>query len=339
MTMHRFRTFLALAFTALVLTACAATPAPEPATDPLPSWNEGPSKARILDFLDRVTDPDSPDFVPVAERIATFDNDGTLWSEQPIYFQLVFALDRVKAMAPQHPEWADQEPFRSVLAGDMAGLAAQGEAGLVPLLGATHAGMSEAEFRAVAQEWLNTARHPRFDQPYKDMVYQPMLEVLELFRANDFQTWIVSGGGIQFLRAFTEETYGIPPEQVVGTSFVSSYDWRDGDPVLMRQPELDFLDDKEGKPVAINLHIGRRPIAAFGNSDGDLQMLQWTHAGEGPRLAVYIHHTDADREWAYDRGSHIGGLDQGLDQAAQFNWLVVDMARDWSVIYPFQRED
>ena len=328
---------LSLAF-ALLLSACATSPEIDraPAPDPLPSWNAGPAKERILDFVDRVSDPDSPDFVPEAERIATFDNDGTLWSEQPLYFQLLFAMDQVKAMAPNHPEWAEEEPYRSVLNDDLAALAAQGEAAIVPLLLTTHTGMTASEFRARARAWLDTARHPRFDQPFDAMVYQPMLEVLGLLRANGFQTWIVSGGGIQFLRVFAEETYGIPPEQVVGTSIVTRFETRDGIPVIVREPEINFVDDKEGKPLAINLHIGRRPIAAFGNSDGDLQMLQWTSAGDGPRLAVFVHHTDAAREWAYDRDSHIGRFDQGLDEAADRGWLVIDMARDWNVIYPFQ---
>jgi len=330
------RAFLCLAF--LLLAACAATPAPEATPDPLPSWNDGPAKARILDFVDRVSDPASPDFVPEAERIATFDNDGTLWSEQPLYFQLFFALDQVKAMAPDHPEWAKQEPFRSVLNDDLAGLAAQGKTAVAPLLLATHTGMTTSEFRATVRAWLDTARHPRFDQPYDAMIYQPMLEVLDLFRAHGFQTWIVSGGGIEFLRTFAEEAYGIPPEQVVGTNIATRFDLRDGEPVLVREPEIDFIDDKEGKPVAINLHIGRRPIAAFGNSDGDLQMLQWTVAGDGPRLAAYVHHTDAEREWAYDRESHIGRFDKGLDEAREKGWLVIDMGEDWNVIYPFQRE-
>ncbi len=324
--------------TVLFLAACATSPEIDraPAPDPLPSWNEGPTKDRILDFVDRVSDPDNPDFVPEAERIATFDNDGTLWSEQPLYFQLLFAMDQVKAMAPNHPEWTEEEPYRSVLNNDLAALAAQGEAAIVPLLMATHTGMTDSEFRARVRAWLDTARHPRFDQPFNAMVYQPMLEVLDLLRANGFQTWIVSGGGIQFIRVFAEETYGIPPEQVVGTSIVTRFEMRDGEPVIVREPEIDFVDDKEGKPLAINLHIGRRPVAAFGNSDGDLQMLQWTSAGEGPRLPVYLHHTDAAREWAYDRDSHIGRFDQGLDEAANQGWLVIDMAEDWNVIYPFQ---
>lgn len=329
---------LTLILVTLLTAACSTAPVATPEPDPLPSWNEGPSKTRILEFVASVSDPGSPDFVPEAERIATFDNDGTLWSEQPLYFQLFFALDRVKAMAPDHPEWAEEEPFRSVLNDDLASLAAQGEAAIVPLLLATHTGMTATEFRAQARAWLDTARHPRFDQPYDAMVYQPMLEVLELLRDHGFQTWIVSGGGIQFLRVFAEETYGIPPEQVVGTSIVTRFDVRDGEPVILREPEIDFIDDKEGKPLAINLHIGRRPIAAFGNSDGDLQMLQWTAAGEGPRLAVFVHHTDAEREWAYDRDSHIGRFDQGLDEAGEKGWLVIDMAEDWNVIYPFQLE-
>lgn len=322
----------------LALAACASAPPTASEPDPLPSWNAGPARAQILDFLERVTDPDSPDFVPEAERIATFDNDGTLWTEQPMYFQLFFALDRVRAMAPEHPEWRKQEPFASVLRGDLEALVAQGESALLTLVLATHTDMTATEFRDQVRAWLATARHPRFDQPFTELVFQPMLEVLELFREHGFQTWIVSGGGIQFVRVFSEDVYGIPPEQVIGTSVQTRFEMRDGEPVIVREPEIDFIDDKAGKPVGINLHIGRRPIAAFGNSDGDLQMMQWTAAGDGPRLVAYLHHTDAEREWAYDRESHIGRFDQGLDEAADKGWLVIDMGEDWNVIYPFQRE-
>jgi hypothetical protein len=302
--------------------------------NPLPSWNEGPARTEVLDFVARVTDPASNEFVPEAERIATFDNDGCLWSEQPMYFQLIFAVDRVRALAPDHPEWSDTQPFKAVLEGDMEALAASGEHGLLELVMATHPGMTTEEFEAVATEWLATARHPTTGKLYTEMVYQPMLELLDHLRANGFKTYIVSGGGIEFMRPWTEAVYGIPPEQVVGSSIKTVYEVRDGVPSIVRLPEINFIDDKAGKPVGIHRHIGRRPIAAFGNSDGDFQMLEWTTSGDGARLGVIIHHTDADREWAYDRESHVGRLDRGLDEAAERGWVVVDMKGDWASIYP-----
>ncbi|MEJ2580228.1 MAG: HAD family hydrolase [Acidobacteriota bacterium] len=302
--------------------------------DPLSSWNEGAAKQAIVDFVARVTDPAGPDFVPEAERIAVFDNDGTLWSEQPAYFQLFFAIDRVKAMAPEHPEWKNKQPFKAVLEGDMEALAAAGEHGLLEIVMASHTGMTTDEFEAIVKGWIATARHPTTGRPFTEMVYQPMLELLDYLRASGFKTFIVSGGGIEFMRPWTEEVYRIPPEQVVGSSVKTDFQMRDGEPVLVRLPEMNFIDDKEGKPVGINSHIGRRPIAAFGNSDGDLQMLQWTAAGDGPSFCLYVHHTDAEREWAYDRGSHIGGLDKGLDEAAARGWTVVDMKNDWKVVHP-----
>jgi phosphoserine phosphatase len=320
-----------------VLLACGPSRTdfqPTAATDPLPSWNEGTAKQRIRDFVSRVTEQRSPDFVPEPERIATFDNDGTLWAEQPAYFQLFFAIDRVKALAADHPEWKTTQPFQAVLEGDMKALAAGGEHGLLELVMATHAGTTTAEFEAIVKDWLATARHPTTGKPYTEMVYQPMLELLNYLRANGFKTYIVSGGGIEFMRPWTEKVYGIPPEQVVGSSIETAYEVRGGVPVLVRQPKIDFVDDKEGKPVGINAHIGRRPILAFGNSDGDFQMLEWTTAGDGARLGVYIHHTDAEREWAYDRDSHIGRLDRGLDEAAHRGWVVVDMQEDWSRVFP-----
>jgi hypothetical protein len=304
------------------------------AVDPLPSWNDGPTKAAIVAFVDKVTKRGSPDFVPEPERIATFDNDGTLWAEQPMYFQLIFALDRVKALAPKHPEWKTTQPFKAALEGDMKTLAASGEKGLLTLVMATHGGMTTAEFEKTVKDWLATAKHPTTQRPYTKMVYQPMLELLAYLRASGFKTFIVSGGGIEFMRPWTSEIYGIPPEQVIGSSIKTKFDMRDGKPVLVRLPEMNFIDDKEGKPVGINAHIGRRPIAAFGNSDGDLQMLQWTTAGEGARFALYVHHTDGEREWAYDRKSSIGRLDKGLDEAKAKGWTVVDMKKDWKVIYP-----
>ncbi len=305
--------------------------------DPLPSWNDGPVKSAILDFVQRVTTEGGSEFVPVAERIATFDNDGCLWSEQPIYFQLAFALDRVKALAPMHPEWRRKQPFKAVLEGDLKSVMAGGEHALLELIMATHAGNTTEEFTQIVNAWLATAKHPKTGRPYTDMVFQPMLELLAFLRANGFQTYIVSGGGIEFMRPWAERVYGIPPQQVIGSSIKTKFELRDGKPVLVRLPEINFIDDKAGKPIGINQHIGRRPIAAFGNSDGDLQMLQWTAAGEGPRFCLYVHHTDAEREWAYDRESHIGKLDKGLDEARKRGWTVVDMKNDWKVIYPFQR--
>ncbi len=302
-------------------------------SNPLPSWNDRASKEAIVDFVKRVTNPASPDFVPEAERIATFDNDGCLWSEKPVYFQLLFAIDRVKALAPEHPEWKEKQPFKAVLEGDMAALAEAGEHGLLELIMASHAGMTTVEFEAIVEDWLSTARHPELDRPYTELVFQPMLEVLEYLRFNGFKTFITSGGGIEFMRPWAEAVYGIPPEQVVGSSIKVEYEVRDGEPVLVRLPEIDFIDDKEGKPVGIHKFIGRRPIAAFGNSDGDFQMLEWTTAGEGARLGVLIHHTDGEREWAYDRDSHVGGLSKGLDEAGNRGWVVVDMKQDWKSIY------
>lgn len=304
------------------------------AADPLPSWNDGKAKTSITSFVGKVTKQDSPDFVPPAERIATFDNDGTLWAEQPMYFQAIFIFDRIKALAPQHPEWKDREPFASVLKGDVKSALAGGEHALLEMAMATHAGMTTEEFGKIVQDWIATARHPKTGKRYTEMVYQPMLELLAYLRANGFKTFIVSGGGIEFMRPWTEKVYGIPPEQVIGSSIKAKYEIRDGKPVLVRLPELNFIDDKAGKPVGINQHIGRRPIAAFGNSDGDLQMLQWTTVGSGARFGLIVHHTDAEREWAYDRKSAIGKLDQALDEAGARGWTVVDMQRDWKVVYP-----
>jgi hypothetical protein len=320
----------------IAFSGCDSTSNQTDVVDHLPSWNDGKTKAAIINFVNEVIDEHSPNFVPVAERIATFDNDGTLWSEQPAYFQLFFAIDRVKILAPQHPEWKTKQPFKAVLENDMKALAASGEHGLLELVMATHAGMTTDEFEQIVKDWLKSAKHPRFNRPFTEMVYQPMLELLDYFRANGFKTFIVSGGGIEFMRPWVEEVYGIPPEQVVGSSIKTKYEIIDGEPVLLRLPELDFIDDKEGKPVGIHKFIGRRPIAAFGNSDGDLQMLQWTDGGKGKRLLVYIHHTDAEREWAYDRESHIGRLDKGLDEANEKGWTVVDMKNDWKSIYPFE---
>jgi len=316
--------------------AADTSPVAESAVDPMPSWNEGPTKQAILDFVEAVTTEGSPSFVPQADRIATFDNDGNLWSEQPFYFQLQFAIDEVKKMAPDHPVWQDQQPFKALLEGDMEALMAEGEAGLIKLVMASHAGMTSEEFKSSVNEWLKTARHPRFDQPYNALVYQPMLELLEYLRANGFTTFIVSGGGIDFMRPWVEEVYGIPPHQVVGSSIKAEFDYNDGNPVIRKLPELDFIDDKAGKPVGIHKYIGKKPIFASGNSDGDLQMLQYTASNPKGAFMLYLHHTDGDREWAYDRESHIGRLDKGLEEAEKNGWTVIDMKQDWKVIYPFQ---
>ncbi|MEZ5588109.1 MAG: HAD family hydrolase [Sedimenticolaceae bacterium] len=328
---ERSGTHLARAGIAAVLMLAVASAR---ASEPLPSWNAGASKSAIVEFVARIARENGPDFVPPAERIAVFDNDGCLWSEQPAYFQLLFAIDRIKTLAPQHPEWREQQPFKAVLENDMKALAASGEHGLLELVMASHAGMTTEEFEKIVRDWLASARHPTTGKPYTAMVYQPMLEVLDYLRANGFKTFIVSGGGIEFMRPWTQEVYGIPPEQVIGSSIKTRFDVRDGEAVLVRLPEINFIDDKAGKPVGINQHIGRRPVMAFGNSDGDLQMLQWTTGGAGPRLGVIVHHTDAEREWAYDRSSHIGKLDKALDLAAGSGWVVVDMKTDWNRVYP-----
>lgn len=303
-------------------------------SDPLPSWNEGKAKQSIIEFVTKVSETDSPSFVPPDERIATFDNDGCLWAEQPMYFQLLFAIDRVKALAPHHPEWKEKPPFAALLQNDLKGALAGGERAILEIIMASHAGMTTEEFEKVVLKWISTAKHPTTHRLYTEMVYQPMLEVLAYLRAHGFKTFIVSGGGAEFMRPWAESVYGIPPEQVIGSSIKTRFQLRNGKPVLVRLPELNFIDDKDGKVIGIHSHIGRRPIAAFGNSDGDLQMLQWIAAGTGPNFALYVHHTDAEREWAYDRQSHVGRLDKGLDEAVKKGWTVVDMKRDWKIIYP-----
>ena len=322
---------------ALALAAAVAVAAPGLARaqpDPLPSWTDGASKAAIVDFVARVTKDGGPDFVAPEKRIATFDNDGTLWAEQPFYFQGLFAFDEIRRMAPQHPEWAAKEPFKSVIAGDMKGIAAGGEKGLMEIVATTHAGMTTDAFNKTVTEWLATAKHPTKHVPYTALVYQPQLELLAYLRGNGFKTFIVSGGGIEFMRVFAEKSYGVPPEQVVGSSGVVTYEiGADGKPDLRKEPKIEFVDDGAGKPVGINRFIGRRPILAFGNSDGDRQMLEYTTAGDGPRLGLIVHHTDAEREWAYDRTSHVGKLDKALDEAAQKGWTVVDMKADWKTVF------
>lgn len=331
------RAFIATLFGAglCVWSAAVAQPA---GPDPLPSWNDGAVKKSITDFVARVTAQGGPDFVPPAERIATFDNDGTSWCEQPVYFQVAFAFDRVKALAPQHPDWKTRQPFKSVLEKDMKALAASGEKGVLEIVAATHAGMTTQEFSKTVLDWIATARHPRFNRPYTDLVYMPMLELLTYLRGNGFKTFIVSGGGIEFMRPWAENIYGIPPEQVVGSSGVVKFQaGADGKPELMKIAKVEFIDDGPGKPAGINRFIGRRPIFAFGNSDGDLQMLQWTAAGSGARFMGIVHHTDGGREFAYDRQSHIGKLDKALDEANAKGWTVVDMKRDWRTVFPAER--
>ena len=307
-------------------------------TDPLPSWNDGAPKKAIIDLVTRVTTQGSPDFVPVDERIATFDNDGTLWCEQPFYFQMAFAFDRIKAMAPQHPEWKTKQPFAALLKGDVGTAAKAGEKGLLAVVVATHSGMTVPAFEAEVREWIKTARHPRFKRPYNELIYQPMLEVLNYLRANGFRTFIVSGGGIDFMRPWAPAAYGIPPEQIVGSSGVVQFRLDgQGKGELIKTAKVDFIDDGPGKPVGIYRNIGRWPIIAFGNSDGDLQMLQYTSSGSGARLGLYVHHDDAVREYAYDRKSQIGRLDKGLDEAPKWGWQVISMKRDWKVIFPFEK--
>lgn len=315
-----------------LLAQCFAIPAF--ANDPLPSWNEGNTKNAIVQFVKRATDPKSATYVPQEERIATFDNDGTLWLEQPMYVQLLFALDRIKALAPQHPEWNQLEPFKSAIAGDIKALFAGGDKWLSQVMMITHAGMTTRAFDDSVKEWLATAKDPRFKTRYTELFYVPMRELLSYLRENGFKTYIVTGGGIEFVRSFSEKTYGIPPEQVIGSSIKTKFEMQDGKPVLMRMPEVDFIDDAGGKPVGIEKFIGRRPIAAFGNSDGDLEMLQWTDANVREHFCLYVHHTDAEREYAYDRQSKVGKLDKGLDAAAERGWTVVDMKSDWKTIFP-----
>jgi phosphoglycolate phosphatase-like HAD superfamily hydrolase len=304
------------------------------ADDPLPSWNDTAPKKAIVAFVEKVTKEGSPDFVLPGERIAAFDNDGTLWAEQPIYFQVFFTVDRVKALLPQHPEWKHEEPFASLLKGDMKAVAAMPEKEIVKLMAATHAGMTTDEFSQIVTQWITTARHPKTGRPFNEMIYQPMVELLAYLRANGFKTFIVSGGGIEFMRPWVEKAYGIPPDQVVGSSAKLSFELRDGKPVIVKLPELDFVNDKAGKPVGIQKFIGRRPIATFGNSDGDQQMLEWTAAGSGARFALIVHHDDAQREWAYDRKSDVGKLDKALDEANAKGWTIVSMKDDWATIFP-----
>ncbi|WP_250434813.1 HAD family hydrolase [Hanstruepera flava] len=338
--------YLALILVALAILACKkeVKTSNKPETivdtieeiDPLPSWNESDTKNAIMAYVKDVTNAESQNFIPVSDRIATFDNDGNLWSEQPAYFQLFFAIDRVKSLASDNPQWETTQPFKSVLEGDLKTLASFGEHGILELVMATHSGITTDEFEAIVKDWLSTAKHPRFNKPYNELIYQPMLELLDYLRANDFKTFIVSGGGIEFMRPWVENAYGIPKDQVVGSSIATEYDYNNGNPIIKRLPKIDFIDDKAGKPVGINKFIGKKPVFASGNSDGDLQMLQWTDSNSYKSFQLYLHHTDADREWAYDRDSHIGKLDKGLDEAIEKGWTVINMKNDWKVIYPFQ---
>lgn len=307
--------------------------------DPLPSWNEGPAKRSIVDYVERVTAKGGRDYVPPQHRVATFDNDGTLWSEQPLYFQLQFALDRVKGLAPDHPEWKDQQPFKAVLEDDQEALAKSGMEGLLAIVGASHSGVTETEFASIVRDWLETARHPRFDRHYHELTYGPMLELLDYLRANEFKVWICSGGGVDFMRSFVQHAYGVPPEQVIGSSGASQFELRGDEAVLVKEAGIGNVNDKETKPVGIALHIGRRPILAAGNSDGDHAMLQFVDRGEQPALMLLVHHDDAEREWAYDKDSHIGRLDKALVEARAKGWTVISMKNDWRRIYGFDPID
>jgi hypothetical protein len=337
MTIKAFLTPLGPCFSTVTMMMMLASVAHGQAGDPLPSWNDGAAKRAVLGFVQRVTTAGGRDFVPVPERIAVFDNDGTLWAEQPFYVQGMFAFDRVKALAPQHPEWTDKEPFASLLKGDVKGALAGGEPAIAEIVTATHAGMTTEEFESIVREWIATATHPSTRRLYTDMVYQPMLELLAYLRANGFKTFIVSAGGVEFMRSFSERVYGVPPDQVIGSTIKTRFELRGSRPVLVRLPEVHSVNDGAGKPIGINEQIGRRPIAAFGNSDGDLQMLQWTTGTEAARLGLIVRHTDADREWAYDRQSSVGRLDQALDQATSGGWTVVDMKQDWKQVFAWQR--
>jgi len=325
------RLMLASAFCVLAVVSTLAQ-----AADALASWTDGAAKARIVAFVKAVSEPGGKDFVAPPERVAVFDNDGTLWAEQPMYFQVIFIMDRIKALAPKHPEWKTQQPYASLLKGDMTAVMAGGEKALLQLVMTTHAGMSTDEFRQIVSDWITTARHPRTGRLYTEMVYQPMLELLDYLRANGFKTYIVSGGGVEFMRPWAERVYGIPPEQVIGSSIKTKFEVRNGQPVLVRLPEVNFIDDKAGKPVGIHQHIGRRPIAAFGNSDGDFQMLEWVTSASGARLGLIVRHDDAEREFAYDRKSHVGKLDRALDEAGPRGWTVLSIKQDWKQVFPIR---
>ena len=325
----------AMAFVGVVAFLAVGCATSEPTTDPLPSWNDGPRKQAVLDFVAKVTREGGPDFVPGADRIAVFDNDGTLWSEQPFYNQMAFALDQVKLLVKEHPEWKEKLPFKAALEGDLKAIMSTGMKGVIELVLATHANQTADEFEATAKKWISSARHPRFKRPYTECVYQPMLELLAHLRSQGFKIFIVSGGGVDFMRPWTQKVYGIPPEQVIGSSMKTRYEEQNGKPILSILPEVDFVNDKAGKPVGIHRAIGKRPIMVFGNSDGDYEMLRYVTAGPGPRFGLIVHHTDAEREYAYDREAIFGQLDRALDDAKQFGWWVVDMKKDWKRVFPF----
>jgi len=335
----KFNKILNIVLLGIVITAiisCSPKKQDKIVQDPLHSWNDGETKSSIINFVKDVTDENSENYVDVPDRIAVFDNDGTLWSEKPAYFQLFFAIDRVKLLAPEHPEWENEQPFKSILEGDFKTFASFGEHGILEVAMATHAGNTTEEYEAIVKYWLASAKHPRFNKPYTDLVYQPMLELIKYLQENDFKTFIVSGGGIEFMRPWVEDVYGIPRDQVVGSSIKTEFLIENEEPVIRRLPEIDFIDDKAGKPVGINKFIGRKPIFCSGNSDGDLQMMQWTASGDGKRFMIYLHHTDSVREWAYDRNSSVGRLDKGLDAARENGWTVINMKDDWKVVYPFE---
>lgn len=328
--------FLGLWILVSVFAACSSNIENTKIADPLPSWNEGETKAAIINYVLDVTNTDSENFINIPDRIATFDNDGNLWSEQPAYFQLFFVIDRIKMLADDHPEWKNTQPYKAVLENNMEELATHGEHGLIKLVLATHAGTTSAEFETLVKEWLANAKHPRFNKHYTELVYQPMLELINYLQENNFKTFIVSGGGIEFMRQWVEEAYGIPRDQVIGSSIKTEYDYNNGNPVIKRSAEIDFINDKEGKPEGINKFIGRKPVFSSGNSDGDLQMMRWAASNRLKSFMLYVHHTDSIREWAYDRKSKIGRLDKGLDEAKEQGWTVIDMKKDWKVIYPFE---
>ncbi len=321
--------------------ACTTTEKEEQTTpvvgEVLPSWNTGNVKTEIMEFVEEVCDSSSVNFIPIADRIATFDNDGTLWAEQPMYFQLLFAIQRIKDMAPEHPEWTKEEPYKSILTEDFESLMKQGPSALYSLIYTSHAGNTTEEFEQIVSKWISTAKHPTSQKLYTEMVYQPMLELINYLQQKRFKVFIVSGGGLDFMRAWCEDVYGIPKDQVVGSTTVTEYDYNKGEPVIRRKAEMEFLNDKEGKPISIHKYIGRNPAIAVGNSDGDLQMLRWGDSNSFKSLQIYVHHTDSVREWAYDRNSAIGHFDKGLDEAKNKNWVIIDMEKDWKIIYPFQK--
>jgi phosphoserine phosphatase len=338
--MKSIRIVISLIFLTFLMASCnyeGKEKVNKESSNPLPSWNDGPAKSAIIQFVNDVTNKKSSKYVKPIDRIATFDNDGTLWVEQPIYTQITFAFDRIKELAGQHPEWKTQQPFKGLLEGDMEAVGASGTKGIMEILVATHTGITNAEFEKIALEWLTTSKHSKFDRTYNTCIFQPQLELMTYLRTHDFKTFICSGGGIAFMRPISERAYGIPTEQVIGSSVVTEFQMKDGKPALMRMPKINFINDKKGKPVGINQHIGRRPIFAFGNSDADMQMIEYTMAGDGPRMGLFVHHTDDVNEYAYDRKSRVGTLDKALDMADAKGWHIVDMKKDWNRVFPFSK--